>query len=417
MKTASNALKTFFQTVALGSIGAEFLQHDLYTFTLLDGTSYYYTDWSEKITGAYGPNGGTHVFLPLDPVNNGPGLKRSKVKSAVGLEVTSITIELIAPPTVQVTNATPILQALQQGVMDAAAVSVDRLVMATPTDFSLGTYNVFVGTVADVKGLGRIGAKITVRAITERLNTQYPQNLYQPSCRHTLYDAGCTLNRASFQVSGIVGSSSTTHVVQSNLSAPGPTSPPAAPALSYSTPGSGCNLIAETYSVVVTYVSALGESTYSAVSTLAVPAKSILHVASPSSAAGVIGWNVYVGKIQGDEQRQNLGLISIGTPWVESPNDLQVGAPPPPLPTGGYYTEGVVTFTSGALNGKSFHVDQYFSGGSFIITPALPVAPSNGDTFTIVPGCDKQMPTCNNKFSNLIHFGGQPFTPDPLQAL
>jgi len=34
-----------------------------------------------------------------------------------------------------------------------------------------------------------------------------------------------------------------------------------------------------------------------------------------------------------------------------------------------------------------------------------------GDTFTIAPGCDKNVTTCKNKFSNVVNFHGEPYLP------
>lgn len=82
-----------------------------------------------------------------------------------------------------------------------------------------------------------------------------------------------------------------------------------------------------------------------------------------------------------------------------------------------YYLGGTITFTSGQLNGLSYWVRNYLnaSGVVRLQTPAL-VAPAAGDTFNILPGCDKSMTTCNNRFSNLANHGGFPFVPQPTTA-
>ena len=82
-----------------------------------------------------------------------------------------------------------------------------------------------------------------------------------------------------------------------------------------------------------------------------------------------------------------------------------------------YYLGGTITFTSGQLNGLSYWVRSFVHTDGIIRlqTPAL-VSPAIGDTFTIIPGCDKSMTTCQNRFSNLSNYGGFPFVPQPTTA-
>lgn len=415
MKTASVALQNFLNGIVAAGQG-EFLFADLYTFTLNDGSVWRYNTFDRDLVV------GANTYKHFDGMNGAPGIKRSKIKESIGLEVTEVTIDIVAPPTAQVSNATQILAALSAGMFDGAMVSIDRLYMpvfhppAAP-DTSMGTVNRFIGTIADVKGAGRSQAHITVRGLTEKLNVQFPIRVYSPGCQHTLFDAGCGILATSFDATSTVASGSDRQTIKSGLTQAGPPIPPAVPVLSYTTPSSGVNLIAYTYYVVITYVTANGESTYSPEASIDVPANSILHVASPSSSSGVIGWNVYVGLSPGGEWRQNASTISIATAYVEPVTGIHSGAAPPPLPTGGYFTKGVVTFTSGPNNGASRYVDQYFGGGSFIVVPMWDFAPVIGDHFSIVAGCDKTKATCKGKFNNLIHFAGQPFIPDPIETI
>lgn len=83
-----------------------------------------------------------------------------------------------------------------------------------------------------------------------------------------------------------------------------------------------------------------------------------------------------------------------------------------------YFTQGVVTFTSGLLSGLAYMVKAYASG---VVYPAYPflVPPAAGDTFSITPGCDKTLGTCQSKYgydptgSSAPYFRGLPFVPDP----
>lgn len=79
----------------------------------------------------------------------------------------------------------------------------------------------------------------------------------------------------------------------------------------------------------------------------------------------------------------------------------------------GYFDLGVITFTSGVNDGFAANVSSFAAGGALITSYPFPKAPAVGDTFTIYPGCDLQQSTCTSKFNNLLHFGGQPYIPDP----
>ncbi len=85
----------------------------------------------------------------------------------------------------------------------------------------------------------------------------------------------------------------------------------------------------------------------------------------------------------------------------------------------GYFSQGVITFTSGVLSGISYMVKLSTAGG--VLYPAYPLlaAPAAGDTFKVSPGCDKTQATCQSKYgyvpSNGIapFFRGYPNIPDP----
>lgn len=92
----------------------------------------------------------------------------------------------------------------------------------------------------------------------------------------------------------------------------------------------------------------------------------------------------------------------------------------------GYFKLGVLTFTSGANSGVSGPVNSFTqsSGGAFAMRFPFPALLSNGDTFAVYPGCDKQQATCSNAstsvgapFNNLPHFSGQPYIPVPETIL
>jgi uncharacterized phage protein (TIGR02218 family) len=86
----------------------------------------------------------------------------------------------------------------------------------------------------------------------------------------------------------------------------------------------------------------------------------------------------------------------------------------------GWFTRGLVTFTSGANAGRAQEVKQHILAGSTATIElwqpmALAIAPA--DTFTVTAGCDKQFATCQAKFANAVNFRGFPHMPGPDYVL
>lgn len=78
--------------------------------------------------------------------------------------------------------------------------------------------------------------------------------------------------------------------------------------------------------------------------------------------------------------------------------------------TSGYYSLGVLTFTSGDNNGLKFDVKSH-SPGLIDLWSVPPFSVTVGTTFSVVAGCDKKRDTCINKFNNVINFQGFPYIP------
>jgi uncharacterized phage protein (TIGR02218 family) len=82
----------------------------------------------------------------------------------------------------------------------------------------------------------------------------------------------------------------------------------------------------------------------------------------------------------------------------------------------GYFTEGVLLFTSGNNVNLSTLVKVH-AGQVLQLSPSLLFPVAAGDTFEISAGCDHLMSTCQTKFNNVINFGGAPFIPNPENAI
>jgi uncharacterized phage protein (TIGR02218 family) len=80
----------------------------------------------------------------------------------------------------------------------------------------------------------------------------------------------------------------------------------------------------------------------------------------------------------------------------------------------GWFTHGLLTFTSGAAEGQAVEVKQHaVVAGAVSLelwSPArLPLTP--GQTFVVTAGCDKRIATCQAKFANVANFRGFPHMP------
>lgn len=73
--------------------------------------------------------------------------------------------------------------------------------------------------------------------------------------------------------------------------------------------------------------------------------------------------------------------------------------------SGGFYTSGVLTFTSGANDGLRFEIKNH-SSGAIALWERPPFLIGVGDTFSAVAGCDKSIGTCHSKFGNTLNFQG-----------
>jgi uncharacterized phage protein (TIGR02218 family) len=79
-----------------------------------------------------------------------------------------------------------------------------------------------------------------------------------------------------------------------------------------------------------------------------------------------------------------------------------------------FFSNGVLTFTSGANIGARFSVKAHRQDAA-AATLSLWSAPARaiqvGDVFSIVAGCDKSPDSCRNKFANIVNFRGFPHMP------
>lgn len=177
---------------------------DLYTFALKNGTFLRYTSFDADVV--FGGN----TFL-----SNAPIVQRDRVRSNVGISVDAMRIS-VNPRTGDLIGSVPWIQAARMGALDGARVTLQRAYVWNPYVPPIGVLTIFAGNVAGLEG-GRSGVSMDVKSDLEMLNVQMPRNLVQPPCLHTLFDAGCTLVKASFAVASSVNAGSTTTTINCGL--------------------------------------------------------------------------------------------------------------------------------------------------------------------------------------------------------
>jgi uncharacterized phage protein (TIGR02218 family) len=199
VKPASAAL------IALLNSGEQFAMADLYTFTLVGGTTVLRYSAAPTPIVANG-----YVFAA------GPKFERSKTKVVIGTQVDELDIK-VYPETTDLIGTTPFLQAAWQGQFDGALLQLERAFMGAAGggygDTSAGTLVLFSGRISDID-CSRTGIDMKCRSHLELLNIQMPRRLWQSSCTHIFGDAMCQFNRSSLAGTFSAGSGSTTTVIQ-----------------------------------------------------------------------------------------------------------------------------------------------------------------------------------------------------------
>lgn len=80
----------------------------------------------------------------------------------------------------------------------------------------------------------------------------------------------------------------------------------------------------------------------------------------------------------------------------------------------GWFAAGVLTWTSGARQGRTDRIADHRKtdgGTQLFLLPLAGAKPAAGDSFTVVAGCDKRFATCKAKFDNRENFRGFPHLP------
>jgi len=170
--------------------GNQFVMANLYTLTLSNGMSYYLSDGQLDIAF------GSQVYS-----SSGPQITGTKYDLVRGMQVSTLDLSVYVNPT-DMLGGVPWSVAARAGTLKNASVDIQRAFMPAwgqPAEAVL-IFSGYVNESTDVEG----GVKLSVVSNAQLLNTQIPRALFQPGCRHILFDSGCGVSRSAYTVSGNV---------------------------------------------------------------------------------------------------------------------------------------------------------------------------------------------------------------------
>ena len=208
MKQASAELIQF-----LASESSETMKFaDLYKITLKTGTVLCYTSADFNIS--YNNN----LYIAIG--NDAPNIKRSEVSWQMGLSVDDLTLEFNPTPNNTIGSLT-MIEGFRNGLFDGASFQLDFAFFKDGWNASpLVLEKVFVGTL-DVEEITGSYVKTCVSSPMALLSCNFPANCYQASCHHTLYGAGCDVNKANYsETQKTIGANSTKQKIYCTLTKP-----------------------------------------------------------------------------------------------------------------------------------------------------------------------------------------------------
>ncbi len=164
------------------------------------------------------------------------GKSRVQITQKRGLDSDSATIAIVPSVMDQVTGAMtypdvvgsiPWQTAIRIGLFDNADIVLSRAYFSGPptipwsaaTRTAVGLVIVFRGVIGDIDGT-QAQTTISIDDYRKALGVQMPRNYYQASCRHQLFDSGCTLLAAFYAVNKTALAGSTKAAIVASLAPP-----------------------------------------------------------------------------------------------------------------------------------------------------------------------------------------------------
>lgn len=158
-----------------------------------------------------------------------PIFKRGGVRTQIGVEVSTMSVDLLCNSG-SLIDGSPAIAFAAQGGLDGANGLVLRYFYANAQAYRdrflstaanaaaqpSGNLHIFQGRIGELN-IDASGVHFTVASDMELLNIQLPRNLYQAGCIHDLYDVGCGVVAANFTATANVAANATVYTVPSDL--------------------------------------------------------------------------------------------------------------------------------------------------------------------------------------------------------
>lgn len=164
--------------------GAPLNKADVYVITLANGTVLRWSGADVAIT--FGGN--TYTL--------GPGITRSRVRFVVGVEVSTLEIQLLDILGTTISGKALLPFIAGRGFY-GANLQLLKVFWGLSDTGPVGALNWFTGRVTDCD-VDRYEARLSVKSGLELLDTMVPREVYQPGCLNTLFDSACRVNRQIF---------------------------------------------------------------------------------------------------------------------------------------------------------------------------------------------------------------------------
>lgn len=176
----------------------QFVIAELYTITTVQNREYRYTNYDYSLI----VDGKAYLF-------DGPIIERDSLSYKIGIELDSLSVTVSINDDVML-GSLPFLQAVHNGQLDGARFKLERVFMDPkhPFDTSAGTIKLFDGLIVE-PDFTRNQLQFSVKSDLDVLSVQMPRDLYQPSCKNTLFDMRCGLIREEHAVFATVEDDST----------------------------------------------------------------------------------------------------------------------------------------------------------------------------------------------------------------
>lgn len=186
MITTDSTLTAHFESKA-----PKTLRFDLYTFIPKSGQVF---RWTNADVAIKLPDG--RVFA------KGPIIERSKLRIVAGLVVDDLNVTFYPRDGLDLVNGIGFADYVRRGGFRGVEVLLEWAFYDVGGVYK-GVMQRFYG-VGSPEQIDRVAVPFRVRSFTERLMTQMPKDIYQPSCLNRVYDSRCGVNRSTYTQSKTV---------------------------------------------------------------------------------------------------------------------------------------------------------------------------------------------------------------------